>query len=59
MKDEPNEGLYTYAMTKRMLLQGARALEKQYKMKMVCLSHQHYMDHIIIRMEDKRILFLI
>ena len=29
MKDEPNEGLYTYAMTKRM--QGARALEKQIK----------------------------
>lgn len=37
MKDEPNEGLYTYAMTKRMLLQGARAFEKQYKMKWLCL----------------------
>lgn len=37
MKDEPNEGLYTYAMTKRMLLQGARALSKQYKMKWLCL----------------------
>tara|TARA_Y200000002_G_scaffold371508_1_gene368228 strand:+ start:2955 stop:3875 length:921 start_codon:yes stop_codon:yes gene_type:complete len=37
MKGEPNEGLYTYAMTKRMLLQGARALEKQYKMKWLCL----------------------
>lgn len=37
MKDEPNEGLYTYAMTKRMLLQGAKALGKQYKMKWLCV----------------------
>ena len=37
MREEPNQGLYTYAMTKRMLLQGARALSKQYKMKWLCL----------------------
>lgn len=30
MTGEPDEGLYTYAMTKRMLLQGLRALNKQY-----------------------------
>ena len=33
MKGEPHESLYTYAMTKRMLLQGAIAMEKQYKLK--------------------------
>jgi len=32
MDGEPIESLYTYAMTKRMLLQGLRALHKQYKM---------------------------
>jgi GDP-L-fucose synthase len=32
MDGEPIDSLYTYAMTKRMLLQGLRALEKQYKM---------------------------
>lgn len=36
-KDEPIKSLYTYAMTKRMLLQGAKALELQYKMKWLCL----------------------
>jgi len=30
MSGEPDEGLYTYAMTKRMLLQGLRAINKQY-----------------------------
>jgi len=37
MHGEPNESLYTYAMTKRMLLQGVRALNKQYKMKWLCV----------------------
>ena len=37
MKDEPIESLYTYAMTKRMLLQGLRALNKQFKMKYLYL----------------------
>ncbi len=32
MDGEPIESLYTYAMTKRMLLQGLRALNKQYGM---------------------------
>ncbi len=36
-KDEPIKSLYTYAMTKRMLLQGAKALQLQYKMKWLCL----------------------
>ncbi len=36
-KDEPIQSLYTYAMTKRMLLQGAKALQLQYKMKWLCL----------------------
>lgn len=36
MKGEPIESLYTYAMTKRMLLQGARALESQKKLKWLC-----------------------
>jgi GDP-L-fucose synthase len=30
MSGDPDEGLYTYAMTKRMLLQGLRAINKQY-----------------------------
>ena len=34
---EPIESLYTYAMTKRMLLQGALALEKQFGLKWLCL----------------------
>ena len=37
MKDEPIESLYTYGMTKRMLLQGLRALNKQFKMKYLYL----------------------
>jgi len=37
MAGEPIESLYTYAMTKRMLLQGARALEKQFGMKWLCV----------------------
>lgn len=37
MCGEPIESLYTYAMTKRMLLQGARAMAKQYNMKYLCL----------------------
>lgn len=36
MKGEPIESLYTYAMTKRMLFQGARAMEKQYGLKWLC-----------------------
>ena len=36
MKGEPVESLYTYAMTKRMLLQGALALQKQYNLKWLC-----------------------
>ena len=36
MKGEPIESLYTYAMTKRMLLQGARALESQKNLKWLC-----------------------
>lgn len=36
MNGEPIESLYTYAMTKRMLLQGARALESQKKLKWLC-----------------------
>jgi GDP-L-fucose synthase len=37
MKGEPIESLYTYAMTKRMLLQGARAMNKQYGLNWLCL----------------------
>ena len=33
LKGEPTESLYTYAMTKRMLLIGAMALSKQYNLK--------------------------
>lgn len=36
MDGEPIDSLYTYAMTKRMLLQGARALEKQFNMNWLC-----------------------
>ena len=36
LKGEPVQSLYTYAMTKRMLLQGAMALEKQYNLKWLC-----------------------
>lgn len=36
MVGEPTESLYTYAMTKRMLLQGARALSKQYGLTYLC-----------------------
>jgi len=33
LKGEPEEGLYTYAMTKRMLLTGLRSIGKQYNLK--------------------------
>jgi GDP-L-fucose synthase len=36
MQGEPIDSLYTYAMTKRMLLQGARAMEKQYGLAWLC-----------------------
>ena len=36
MVGEPVESLYTYAMTKRMLYQGARALSKQYGLRYLC-----------------------
>ena len=36
MDGEPIDSLYTYAMTKRMLYQGARALSKQYGLKYLC-----------------------
>ena len=36
MLGEPTESLYTYAMTKRMLYQGARALNKQYHLDYLC-----------------------
>ena len=36
MVGEPIESLYTYAMTKRMLLQGARALQLQYGLRWFC-----------------------
>lgn len=36
MAGEPIESLYTYAMTKRMLYQGARALNKQFGLKYLC-----------------------
>jgi GDP-L-fucose synthase len=37
MNGEPIESLYTYAMTKRMLYAGVRALNKQYGLKYLCL----------------------
>ena len=36
MNGEPVDSLYTYAMTKRMLLQGARALHQQYGINWLC-----------------------
>jgi len=36
MVGEPIDSLYTYAMTKRMLYQGARALSKQYGLRYLC-----------------------
>lgn len=36
MKGEPIDSLYTYAMTKRMLYQGANALGKQFSMDWLC-----------------------
>jgi len=36
MAGEPIDSLYTYAMTKRMLYQGARALHKQYGLRYLC-----------------------
>ncbi len=36
MAGEPIESLYTYAMTKRMLYQGARALSQQYGLRYLC-----------------------
>jgi len=36
MNGEPIDSLYTYAMTKRMLYQGARAMEKQFNLKWLC-----------------------
>jgi GDP-L-fucose synthase len=36
MIGEPIDSLYTYAMTKRMLYQGARALNKQFAMNYLC-----------------------
>ena len=35
--DKPHKSLTTYAMTKKMLLQGAISLQKQYKMKWLCV----------------------
>ena len=36
MTGEPIDSLYTYAMTKRMLYQGAKALSQQYGLKYIC-----------------------
>lgn len=36
MRGEPIESLYTYALTKRMLFQGAQALGKQFDLKWFC-----------------------
>lgn len=36
MTGEPIDSLYTYAMTKRMLYQGVRAMQKQFQMKWLC-----------------------
>jgi GDP-L-fucose synthase len=36
MDGEPIDSLYTYAMTKRMLYQGARALQRQYGLRWLC-----------------------
>jgi len=37
LKGEPIDSLYTYAMTKRMLLIGAESLRKQFNMKYLCV----------------------
>ncbi|HIH30596.1 TPA: NAD-dependent epimerase/dehydratase family protein [Candidatus Micrarchaeota archaeon] len=37
MAGEPIDSLYTYAMTKRMLYQGVRALNRQFGLKYLCL----------------------
>jgi GDP-L-fucose synthase len=37
MRGEPTESLYAYAMTKRMLYQGARALNKQFGLRYLCV----------------------
>jgi GDP-L-fucose synthase len=37
MAGEPIDSLYTYAMTKRMLYQGARALNRQFDMRYLCV----------------------
>jgi GDP-L-fucose synthase len=37
MAGEPTSSLYTYAMTKRMLLQGAISMQNQFGMKWLCL----------------------
>ena len=37
MTGEPIDSLYTYAMTKRMLFQGARALQAQYGLRWLCV----------------------
>ena len=37
LKGEPIDSLYTYAMTKRMLLTGMQALAKQFELKYLCL----------------------
>lgn len=37
LHDKPHSSLTTYAMTKKMLLQGAISMEKQYKMKWLCV----------------------
>ena len=37
MRGEPIDSLYTYAMTKRMLYQGVRALNRQFGLKYLCL----------------------
>ena len=37
MQGEPVKSLYTYAMTKRMLLQGVRALHQQYQLQWLCV----------------------
>jgi GDP-L-fucose synthase len=37
MRGDPIDSLYTYAMTKRMLYQGMRALNRQYGMRYLCL----------------------
>lgn len=38
LDDKPHESLLTYAMTKKMLLQGAISLEKQFGMQWLCVT---------------------